>query len=71
MANKVHLDELNLLPDVLKGEARRWAEKSAELHCNDSDAADEDTLNRILWFSVRGAARYPAEFTPGRDEDHD
>jgi hypothetical protein len=29
--------------------------KSAELDFDEGDAADEDTLNCILWFSVRGA----------------
>jgi YVTN family beta-propeller protein len=67
--NKVQLDEMNVLPKLLDGEARRWAEKSAELDFDDGDAADEDTLNRILWFSVRGSAPYPAEFTPGHDVD--
>ena len=69
--NKIALDEMNLLPGFLQGEARRWAEKSAALDFDDGDAADEDTLNRILWYSVRGPAPYPAEYTPGRDADDD
>jgi hypothetical protein len=69
--NKIQLDEMNILPGLLKGEARRWAEKSAKLDFDDGDAADEDTLNRILWYSMRGSERYPVEFTPERDEDDD
>ena len=67
--SKIKLDEMNLSLDSLKGEARRWAEKSAELDFDDGDAADEDTLNRILWFSMRGGEAYPAEFTPAKDSD--
>jgi len=32
------------------------------------DAADEDTLNRILWFAMRGETPYPAEYV-GKKED--
>jgi hypothetical protein len=38
----------------LQGAARRWAIKSLELDFAKEDEADEDTLNRILWHSVRG-----------------
>ena len=61
---------MNLSLEMLKGDARYWAKKSAELDFDEGDAADEDTLNRILWFSIRGSsAPYPAEFTPGEDAD--
>jgi YVTN family beta-propeller protein len=52
--NKVPLDEMNPPLDQLRGEALRWAKKSLELDFDEEDAADEDTLNRILWHSVRG-----------------
>jgi YVTN family beta-propeller protein len=68
--NKIKLDEMNILSGLLDGEARRWAEKSAALDFDDGDAADEDTLNRILWYSVRGGAPYPAEFTLKREDDN-
>jgi hypothetical protein len=66
--NKVPLDEMNLTPDKLKGAALHWAKKSMELDFDDGDAADEDTLNRILWFATRGEAPYPEQFV-GRKED--
>jgi hypothetical protein len=31
------------------------------LNLDEGDKADEDTLNRILWFSVRGDAPYPGD----------
>jgi DNA-binding beta-propeller fold protein YncE len=64
----VKLDELNPPAKKLKGQARIWAEKSVSLDFSKPDAADEDTLNRILWFAAKGKEEYPAAFagTHGR-----
>jgi len=62
--NRIPLDEMNPSLKGLKGKARMWAVKSLELELDKGDQADEDTLNRILWHSVRGAdAPYPEQFT--------
>jgi hypothetical protein len=50
----VPLDEMNPPLDQLRGAALHWAKKSLELDFDKEDAADENTLNRILWHSVRG-----------------
>src|SRR5439155_16204463 len=61
--NKIRLDEMNPQLKALNGKALYWAKKSLELDLDDGDEADEDTLNRILWHSVRGHdAPYPEEF---------
>ncbi len=68
--NRVPLDELNPPLGKLKGAALHWAKKSLELDFDREDEADEDTLNRILWHSVRGYdTPYPAApaVGPGRD----
>jgi hypothetical protein len=52
--NKVPLDEMNPPLDQLKGASLHWAKKSLELSFGKEDEADEMTLNRILWHSVRG-----------------
>jgi hypothetical protein len=66
--NKIRLDEMNPELKALQGKALFWAKKSLELDLDDGDEADEDTLNRILWHSVRGYdAPYPEEFV-GRKE---
>ncbi len=58
--NKVPLDEMNPPLEKLQGEALKWAKKSLELDFDEEDEADEDTLNRILWHSVKGYDRpYP------------
>ncbi|MBI4557295.1 MAG: beta-propeller fold lactonase family protein [Candidatus Hydrogenedentes bacterium] len=54
LPNNVPLDEMNPKRVSLRGKQRYWAEKSMELPLDDIDQADEDTLNRILWHSVKG-----------------
>jgi YVTN family beta-propeller protein len=68
VANKIKLDEMNLKIDKLDGAAREWAEKSLALDFDDIDAADEDTLNRVLWFALRGTAPYPEEYVSKKPE---
>jgi YVTN family beta-propeller protein len=58
----VKLDELNPPLKKLKGRARMWAEKSMALDFSKPDAAEEDTLNRILWFAAKGEEEYPAAY---------
>jgi YVTN family beta-propeller protein len=65
--NRIPLDQMN--PPLLKlqGKALHWAKESLTLDLEEGDAADEDTLNRILWHSARGVdARYPEEFVTSR-----
>jgi hypothetical protein len=52
--NKVPLDEMNPPLGRLQGKALFWAKKSLEMDLDEADEADDDTLNRILWHSVRG-----------------
>jgi YVTN family beta-propeller protein len=59
--NRIALDEMNPPVAQLEGKARYWALKSLELNLDEGDAADEDVLNRILWFSVRGDELYPGD----------
>jgi hypothetical protein len=63
-AAQVPLLEMNPPAAKLKGRARYWAEKSMQQNFVRVDAADEETLNRILWHAMKGLdARFPAEFT--------
>ncbi|MBE7559946.1 bifunctional YncE family protein/alkaline phosphatase family protein [bacterium] len=54
LPNNIPLDQMNPGLSQLDGPQRYWAEKSLELPLDDVDLADEDTLNRILWHSVKG-----------------
>jgi len=60
--NQVPLDELNPPRAALSGQALILADQSARLNLSGPDRADEDILNRILWFSARGTERFPAEW---------
>ncbi len=60
--SKTALDRLNPPTKALQGAALHWARKSLQLDLDDADRADEDTLNRILWHSVRGEEPYPERY---------
>ena len=65
---QVALDEMNPALGKLKGTALRWAKKSLDLSFDEADEADDDTLNRILWHSMRGVEPYPERWAL-KDED--
>ncbi|NOY43292.1 MAG: phosphoesterase [Planctomycetes bacterium] len=60
--NNIPLDRMNPeVQSITDPRQRHWALASLELPLDDVDEADEDTLNRILWHSVRGRDdTYPA-----------
>jgi len=58
---KIPLDEMNKPLTKTKASERFWAEKSLGLDFTKEDLADEDTLNRILWYAMRGDAPYPGD----------
>ncbi|HEB60586.1 MAG TPA: phosphoesterase, partial [Phycisphaeraceae bacterium] len=63
LPNKVPLAEMNPVAELLPEKERYWALQSEALKLDIPDQADEDTLNRILWHSVKGVdTPYPAEF---------
>jgi len=59
--NRVPLDEMNKPLSKLQGKAKHWAEQSLAQDFDKEDRADEDTLNRILWHSIRGEQPYPGD----------
>ena len=59
--NNIPLDEMNKPARKLKGKAKEFALKSMELDFDEEDKADEDTLNRILWFAMRGDQPFPGD----------
>jgi YVTN family beta-propeller protein len=61
--SNVPLDETNPTPDKQSANESYWAGKSMALNFDEVDAADNDTLNRVLWFAMKGPdTPYPAEF---------
>ncbi|MBX3415918.1 MAG: bifunctional YncE family protein/alkaline phosphatase family protein [Pirellulales bacterium] len=59
--NRIPLDEMNKEMAELDERGRRFARQSLELDLEEEDRADEETFNRILWYSVRGTAPYPGD----------
>jgi YVTN family beta-propeller protein len=59
--NEIPLDEMNKPFSALTGVALHWAKESLKLNLDEGDKADEETLNRILWYSVKGDAKYPGD----------
>ncbi len=61
--NEIPLNEMN--PGTISSltpRDRLWAELSLQMDFRQPDLANDDTLNRIIWHSIKGNARYPAEF---------
>ncbi|MBI5092450.1 MAG: bifunctional YncE family protein/alkaline phosphatase family protein [Candidatus Hydrogenedentes bacterium] len=52
--NQIPLDEMNPKLTALRGKQRYWAEQSIKQPLDELDKADEDTLNSIIWHSVKG-----------------
>jgi YVTN family beta-propeller protein len=72
LENRIPLDRMNPPLGLLQGKALHWAKESLKLDLDEGDAADEDTLNRILWHAVHGVdARYPEEFAGSGEADRD
>jgi YVTN family beta-propeller protein len=59
--NVIPLDHMNLPMSALNNSARHWAMQSVAQRFDLPDLADEDTLNRVIWYSARGDQRYPSE----------
>lgn len=84
--SNIALDEMNKPAAQLEGLELYWAEQSLAQPLDQVDQADEDTLNRIIWHSVKGVdTPYPAMLAgahgkglkqlklslTGRDDDDD
>lgn len=68
--NRIPLDEMNPPLKDLKGGALQRAQQSLAMDFSKEDLADEDTLNRILWFATRGdRAPYPKNFAGTKNDE--
>jgi hypothetical protein len=60
--NTIPLDELNPGVASLSGVQKEWALASQQLDFSRPDAADEQMLNRAIWYGTKGfATPYPAD----------
>jgi YVTN family beta-propeller protein len=61
--NEIPLNEMN--PGTISAlgkHDRHWAELSLQMDFSKPDLINDDTLNRIIWHSIKGNQHYPAEF---------
>jgi len=61
--NQIPLNEMNKNLNELKGTALHYARKSLEPQFDYIDQGDDDLLNRILWFAMKGKEKYPARYS--------
>ncbi|HLJ11270.1 MAG TPA: bifunctional YncE family protein/alkaline phosphatase family protein [Planctomycetaceae bacterium] len=71
--NRIPLDRVNpKLADIKNPRQLHWAKMSLAQPLEEIDEADEDTLNRILWFAARGRDdTYPDWAVLAEDDDDD
>jgi YVTN family beta-propeller protein len=70
LQNLIPLDEMNPVRSKLSGSALKFHDQSIRFAFQEIDKGHDDLLNRILWFSVKGKQKYPAELA-GTDEEED
>lgn len=54
LPNQIPLDQMNPKLSVLKGKQLYWAKKSLEMPLEEADEAEDDVLNKIVWYAVKG-----------------
>ncbi len=59
LPNRIPLDQLNPGFSQLEGKALFYARASAENAEEGVDTGEDDLMNRILWFAVKGESAYP------------
>jgi YVTN family beta-propeller protein len=60
--NIIPIDEINPSLSSLNGKALHYARKSMLPEFDGVDTGNDDLLNRILWFTAKGNARYPSKY---------
>lgn len=68
LKNQIPLDEMNPPLSALKGEALHYAKKSMEPQFDGIDSGDDQLFNRIIWYAMKGKAKFPKRFC-GEDDD--
>jgi hypothetical protein len=71
LPNRIPLNEMNAELDVLHGRALYYAKRSMDPEFQHVDRGNDQLLNRIIWFSLRGKESYPRGFSGHGDEDDD
>ena len=65
------LDEMNPELSALSGKALYYAKKSMNPEFSHVDRGNDQLLNRIIWYAMRGKESYPKAFSDGEEDDDD
>lgn len=52
--NNIPIDQMNPKLSSLKGKPKYWAKISMKMPLEEADEADDNTLNKIIWYAVKG-----------------
>ena len=66
LPNNVPLAQGASFSGPLTPKQRAWAKKLQKMDFSKPDRINDDVFNRYIWFSIKGDARYPAEFVGGQ-----
>jgi len=69
--NIIPLNEMNPDLTALRGKALHYAKKSMESQFNHIDGGDDQLLNRIIWFALRGGRSFPKAYAGGDEAKDD
>ena len=67
--NILPLAEMNPELSTLSGKALYYAKKSMDPQFSHVDGGDDQLMNRIIWYALRGKESYPKKFSDGEEED--
>jgi hypothetical protein len=65
LTNNVPLAEGTTGAALSTPKKRYWARQLQKMDFSKPDLINDDIFNRYVWFTVKGNARYPAEFVGG------
>ena len=71
LPNRIPLDEMNPELSALSGKALHYAKKSMNPEFSHVDRGNDQLLNRIIWYAMRGKESYPKAFSDGEEDDDD
>jgi hypothetical protein len=71
ISNKIPLDEMNPELSTLSGRALYYAKRSMDPQFSHVDGGDDQLMNRIIWYALRGKESYPKAFSDGEEDDDD
>jgi hypothetical protein len=71
LPNIVPLDEMNPGLHTLSGRDLHYAKKSMDPQFEHVDRGEDQLLNRIIWYAIKGKERFPRELTGGGFDDEE